>query len=260
MGSAKVQGDLWGQAPVDWASVQEPMHTPLFQAMLDAASVGAGTRLLDVGCGGGGASAMAAARGAQVSGLDAAEGLIEIVRQKVPSGDFRVGDIEELPFGNDAFDVVLAANSVQYAAERVIALRELGRVCTREGRIVVGLFGPAEKVEYRAILKAVREVLPEPPMGDGPFGLSASGKLEDLMEEAGLKVLENSEVNCPFSYPDFETFWRGNAAAGPLQGAIRTVGQERLKAALREAAEAFRTDDGGYSIEQNMFKYVVAVL
>lgn len=82
MGSAATQGDLWGQAPSDWTFFQEPKHNPLFEAMLNAANVGVGTRIFDAGCGGG-VSVLAAQRGAQVSGLDAAEGLIEIARERV---------------------------------------------------------------------------------------------------------------------------------------------------------------------------------
>ena len=133
MGSAKIQGELWGRLPQGWTEIQEPLHRPLWAAMLDAAQVGRGTRMLDVGCGGGGSSRLAAERGAQVYGLDAAEGLLEFARKQVPEGNFRSGDIEDLPYEDDRFDVVFAANSVQYAADRVAALRELGRVCVPKG-------------------------------------------------------------------------------------------------------------------------------
>ena len=56
------------------------------------------------------------------------------------------------------------------------------------------------------MFQAARDAMPEPPSGGGPFELSAPGKLEGLFEEAGLKVLESSEVDCPMYYPDFETF------------------------------------------------------
>ena len=56
MGSAQIQGDLWGKAPRDWAELQKPMHRPLWGAMLTAAEAGPGTRVLDAGCGGGGAN------------------------------------------------------------------------------------------------------------------------------------------------------------------------------------------------------------
>ncbi len=56
MGTAEIQGELWSKVPQDWATLQEPMHKPLWEAMLDRAMVGSGTRILDAGCGGGGAS------------------------------------------------------------------------------------------------------------------------------------------------------------------------------------------------------------
>ena len=58
MGSSKIQGELWGAAARDWAEIQEPLHTPVWQAMLDATNVDQGTLLLDRGCGGGGASGL----------------------------------------------------------------------------------------------------------------------------------------------------------------------------------------------------------
>lgn len=260
MGTSKLQGELWGKSPQGWAEIQEPMHAPLWEAMLNAVEVAPGTRFLDAGCGGGGASVLAAKRGAQVSGLDAADGLIGFARERVSSGDFRVGDIESLPFKDASFDAVFAANSVQYAGDRIAALRELGRVCAPGGRIVAGLFGPPEKVEYRAIFKAVRDAMPEPPPGGGPFELSAPGKLEELFEEAGLKTMESGEADCPFSYPSFETFWRANVAAGPFQGMLRVISEEQLKSAVHEATATFRQDNGGILIQPNIYKYVVATL
>ena len=163
MGSSKKQGELWGKAPRGWVEIQEPMHEPLWEAMITVAGVVPGTNFLDAGCGGGGASVMAAKRGAKVSGLDAAAGLLEYARRAVPDGDFRVGDIQDLPYEDQNFDVVFASNSIQYAEDRIAALKEFGRVCAPGGRIVAGLFGPPEKVEFRAIFKAVRDAMPEPP-------------------------------------------------------------------------------------------------
>ncbi|MCA9891035.1 MAG: class I SAM-dependent methyltransferase [Anaerolineae bacterium] len=259
MSSAQKQGELWGQAASNWATLHETNHIPLFEAMLNAANVSKGTRFFDAGCGGGGASVLAAQRGAQISGLDAAEGLIEIARARVPLGEFRVGDIQGLPFENDAFDAVIAANSVQFADDTVAALRELRRVCTSTGRVVVALFGPPEKMAYRHIGGAVRAALPEPPDGKGPFELSAPGKLEGLMEQAGLQVIESSEVNCPFCYPDFEACYLATTSPGPMRRFINVLGEEKLKAVLWEAVQPFRSDDSRIEIGPNMFKYVVAV-
>jgi SAM-dependent methyltransferase len=258
MGTAEIQGDLWDQEPQNWTRLQEPMHKPLWEAMLDQSRVDLGTRFLDAGCGGGGASVLAAERGAQVSGIDAAEGLVALARERVFNGDFRVGDIEILPFEEDAFEVVFAANSIQYTTDRVATLREFVRVCTPEGRIVAGLFGPQEKVAFSVIQKAMRDALPTPPAGGGPYELSGPGKLEGLFEEAGLQVLESGEVDCPFRYPDMETFWKARVSAGPLQGAMRTVDKEVLKSAVYKAVDVFCRDDSSIPIQPNFFKYVVA--
>ena len=253
-----MQSELWGKAARDWADIQEPMNRPLWEAMLNATHVGPGTRLLDVGCGGGGASLLVAARGAQVTGLDAAEGLIAFARERAPNSEFRVGDMVDLPFADGAFDLVFAANSIQFAGDWLAALRELGRVCVLNGRIAVGLFGPPEKVAFRAIFETISAMLPEPLSGGGPFALSGPGKLEGLFEQAGLSVLASDEIDCPFGYPDFATFWRGTTAAGPFQSILPVVGEAQLKLALRDAVEPFCCGDGRILIRPNRFKYVVA--
>jgi hypothetical protein len=81
-----------------------------------------------------------------------------------------------------------------------------------------------------------------------------------LFVEAGLNVLESGEVDCQFSYPDFETYWQAQFSAGPLQNALRVVSEEQLRAATGDAVEPFLLDDGAILIQPNIFKYVVARL
>jgi cyclopropane fatty-acyl-phospholipid synthase-like methyltransferase len=66
MGSATIQGDLWGARAREWAELQEGSFGPLYEAAFGAARVGTDTLLLDVGCGAGLALEMAQARGAKV--------------------------------------------------------------------------------------------------------------------------------------------------------------------------------------------------
>ena len=156
------------------------------------------------------------------------------------------------------FDVVYAANSVQYSENRILALQELKRVCKPNGRIVAGLFGEPEKVDYRFIFKALRDIMPVPPKGGGPFELSGPDKLESLFNEAGLTNLESGEVNCPFKYDNFDSMWYGNLSAGPLQGMLHSVSENKIKSAFRDATINFVLKDGSYLIPQNVFKYVMA--
>jgi SAM-dependent methyltransferase len=95
--TADVNGRLWGARAKDWANVQEGTIRPVYDAVLERARVTSGTRYLDVGCGAGMAAQIASERGAQVSGIDAAEALLDIARRRTPRGDFRRCDLEELP-------------------------------------------------------------------------------------------------------------------------------------------------------------------
>ena len=253
-----IQGELWGKSPNGWAEVQELLHKPLWEAMLNITEVGTETTFLDVGCGAGGSSILAKERGAQVHGIDVAEGLLSFAIQRVPEGNFQIADIENLPYEDNMFDVIFAANSLQYAEDRIAALHELKRVCKPNGRIIAGLFGEPEKVDYRVVFKAVRDTMPEPPKGGGPFELSMPDKLESLFAEAGLNKIKSGVVNCPFEYNDFETFWYGNVSAGPFQGMLKMVSENELKSAVREAVDSFRLDDGRILIPQNIFKHVSA--
>lgn len=259
MGSAQMQGDLWSQAPEDWAVLQEPLHAPLWQAMLSATGVGSGTRVLDAGCGVGGLSKLAEQKGAKVNGLDASETFVGLARAKTPAAEFRTGDLEDLPYADDSFDVALAANSVQYAANPIAALAELKRVTRPGGRIAVAVWGQAENCEFRHILKAVAEAMPEPPKGGGPFALSQPGALEALLAKADIQSDGHAEVACPFHYADVATAWRACASSGPLQGAMRAAGIEPVKQAVTRAMQQFVRPGGEVHLDNTML-YVTATV
>jgi hypothetical protein len=91
------QRRLWGTNPRAWADLAEAHNQPLFEAVLDAAQVSPGTRLLDVGCGSGLTLMLATQRGARPSGLDISPGLLEVARNRIPGADLREGDMEFLP-------------------------------------------------------------------------------------------------------------------------------------------------------------------
>ena len=109
MGSATVQGELWGRNPRAWAEFQEPQVRPFYDATLDALEPLAGKNLLDAGCGTGLVIRLAADRGAVASGLDASSTLLEVARGRAPGADLRTGDIEALPYDDGAFDIVTSA-------------------------------------------------------------------------------------------------------------------------------------------------------
>jgi SAM-dependent methyltransferase len=258
MGTAQVQGELWGAQAHNWADLQERTVLPAYEVVFERLKVGPGTRLLDVGCGAGLAAQLAAQRGAQVAGLDASAALLEIARERVPHEGFRVGDLEELPYADRSFDIVTGFNSFQYAGSPVTALQQARRVVKAGGHVVMLIWGRAQDCQHAATLAAVGSCLPPPPPGaGGPFALSEPGLVESLMEQAGLTPTEQGEVACPFLYPDEEVAWKAISAAGPVVRAVGHAGEAKVRQAVLASLVPYRTSSGGYR-QENIFRYVIA--
>jgi SAM-dependent methyltransferase len=258
MGTATVQGDLWNGNPRDWADLQEPLFAPMYQALLDRAAIGAGATVLDVGCGSGLFLSLAAKRGAAASGLDAAGALLDIARERTPGGDFRTGDMEELPFADGAFDLVTGFNSFQFAADPVNALKQAKRVAKPNGKVTMAVWGLAKDCQAAAVVKAMGSMLPPPPPGTpGPFALSESGVMEGMLSKAGLTPGKAEDIDTPFYFADEDGAYRAFAASGPGVRAIRLAGEDKLRAALLPALAPFKTKSGTYHLD-NKFRFIVA--
>lgn len=258
MGTAQVQGDLWGARARDWADLQEASFRPVYAAAFKAAGVGPGCAVLDVGCGAGLSLQVAREMGAAVSALDAAAALVEIAKSRVPGADIRVGEIEELPFPDHSFDVTTGFNSFQYAADSVHAIAEARRVTKPNGRVVVMVWGAAENCELTPYIAALGKCLPPPPPGaPGPFALSAPGALEALVGKAGLTPEAVTTVKTTMSFPDREAAVRGLIASGVAERALRHSGEAALRAAIEEAIRNYRKPDGSYAFT-NEWRFLVS--
>jgi SAM-dependent methyltransferase len=258
MGSAAIQGPLWGAAARDWARLAEPAARPFYEAVFDAIGVGPGLALLDAGCGAGYALSLASTRGATVTGLDASAGLLEVARERVGDADLHEGDLEALPFADDSFDAVTAFNSVQFAADPLAAVRELGRVARTGAAVAIVTWGAPERCDSRVVIAAIGGLLPAPPPGaPGAFALSEPGRLEELVEAAGLRPERSAEVPTPFTYPDLETAVRTQLSSGPARRAIEHAGEHATREALSAAFAEHRQSDGSYR-QDNVFRYLVA--
>ena len=259
MGSASIQGQRWGARAQDFAAYLEQLCLPLHSAVLDAAHVTSGTRLLDAGCGAGLLALLASLRGAQVAAIDAAPSLLVIARQRMPAADVREGDLEALPFADASFDAVTAVNSIFYAADMSAAMREIVRVARPGGRVVVTAWGPPDRCELlSAALASVGPLMPPPPPGvppPHPGALAQPGALAGVLKGAGLRVVEEGEVACPFIFPNPEISWRCNASAGPNQAAIAHSGEAAVRAVFAEADRAHTRSDGSIRYA-NVFLWV----
>jgi len=137
-------GEAWGERAADWACLAEPYARRANDALFDRGGVGPGTRLLDIACGYGYAASVAAGRGATVAGLDASEALIAIAQARTPDADFRVGDMFELPFEDDRFDVATSFNGIWKGCEDT--LREARRVVRPGGLVGFSFWGSPKRL------------------------------------------------------------------------------------------------------------------
>lgn len=247
--TAEINGPLWGARAHDWADIQEGIIRSAYSMVLDRAGVGAGTGYLDIGCGSGMAAQIAAGRGAKVAGADAAPALLAIARERVPAGDFREADLEELPFGDGSFDVATSFNAVQFAGNPALALAEARRVVRPDGNIAVLVWGEPEGMEMASIITSLRSLLPPPPPGaGGPFALSSASALNALAQAAGLAIDSVFDVTATVIYPDRKTALRGLNSSGVAVRAIGIAGEAAVTEAHAAALAPFVRPDGSYRI------------
>lgn len=250
---------LWRASPRDWAELAERENEPLYRKMLDAGEVGAGTRVLDVACGSGLMCRLAAVRGAQVAGIDITSELLQIARELTRGGDFREGDMGELPFADGCFDVVTGANAFQFSPDPPRALAQAARVLRGGGVLVAAAFAEPERNEGTAMhlaMKAQIEHVEGKEDGYAPYSLSEPGGLEQALRAAGLTTTAAVEVPVTWRYEDRDTALRALLASAGGARAVSAAGHERVTAALMQAMKPFEGEDGVVRMN-NLFRYVV---
>jgi SAM-dependent methyltransferase len=256
-GSAPVNGRLWGARAQDWSDVQEGQVRPAYEDVFSRVGLAQGAAYCDVGCGSGLAAQMAAKRGARVSGLDASESLLSIARVRVTQGDFRLGEMEELPFPAQSFDLVTGFNAFQYASNPAAALCEAKRVAKPGGHVVILTWGMPEGMEAASLVAALKPLLPPPPPGaPGPFALSEDSTLRAFAAGAGLNSVGVNDVDCAWSYPDLATALRGLGSSGVAMRARDHSGSEAVDRAHSAALAPFRQADGSYRIRAT-FRWLI---
>jgi SAM-dependent methyltransferase len=182
---------------------------PLAPLLADLAGVSPRQRALDVGCGPGALTAELVRRlgPASVAAVDPSQRFTAAVRARCPGVDVRLSAAEQLPFGDDVFDVTAAQLVVHFMRDPVAGLREMARV-TRPGGVVAacvwdhaGGRGP-----LAVFWRAAREL---DPLADDESGLAGvrEGQLAQLFRQAGLGVAEDTALTVRASYASFEDWW-----------------------------------------------------
>ena len=233
----------------------EPNLAPLWNVALNAVSLKPGMSLLDAGCGTGGASVLAASRGAIVSGIDASTNSVAVAGERLHGCDFRTGDLQSIPFEDASFDAAVAINSVQFTADPVKALRELRRVVRPGGRIAVVVWASPELSDQKSLIDAVIALFPESPKGQGAMALAREGEIEMAAGAAGLSLLHEQEIGLVMQFEDIGSALRGQMSTGPTVRAASVLGDAPVRRAIEGALLRFQRDDGTVHLS-NRFRCV----
>jgi SAM-dependent methyltransferase len=251
--SAQFWGRLWGTLPGEWAGVEEA-QLPTYETAIERLGIGDDQRVLDLGCGTGVFLQAAAERGAQVAGLDAAEGLLAVARQRVPGADLQAGDMQALPFADDTFDVVTGFSSFFFADDMTRALSEACRVTKPGGTVLAQVFGRPERCSLEAMKRAIVPLLglegDEPPYWR--FDL-----LEQVAREAGLTPVDTFSTSWAYEFPGDAEMLRAMLSAGSAVAAVEHAGREIVVEAILGALAPYREADGTYRMP-NEWHFLVA--
>jgi ubiquinone/menaquinone biosynthesis C-methylase UbiE len=257
MSTKTIQGKLWSIAPQYWSQHFEPWFLPLYRKTLEKLGTIKRDLLLDAGCGAGLFTSMAIKAGAQVIGVDAAPGLLEVARKRNPHNNFLEEDLELLPFADDSFNLVVGFNAFQYAADFEGALREAYRVLRPGGKLVIGIWDKPEKSDATIVLKAISALLPSPPAGTpGPFTLSEDGKIQGIVEKIGMHMIYKTIVSCPFLYENLtegiKSFMGTAPAAMAMYNTSKIVTEEAIARSLRQ----FRVADDFHFLQNHFLLFI----
>jgi SAM-dependent methyltransferase len=209
---------------------------PLAPELADLASVAAGQRVLDVGCGPGALTAELVARlgAGAVAAVDPSEPFVAVARERHPGVDVRQGAAEELPFEDGEFDAALAQLVVHFMADPVQGLREMARVTRADGVVAACVWDHAGGGgPLSTFWQAAHELDPDV-MDESELPGAREGHLAELFEAAGLRAVEATLISIELEHTTFEDWWEPyTLGVGPAGGYVAGLDAER-QAWLRE--------------------------
>ncbi len=242
-----------------WEPMFQSFTWPLALRMAAVAEIGAGQRVLDVGCGIGDPTlqvAVLVGPHGRVLGIDIAEAMITIARERAAAlglahAEFRVEDVAAAALPAAGFDAVIGRWSLIYLDDVAGVLERLRAALVPGGRIAITAWAPPEANPWFTVPLAVLgrlRALPAPdPQAPGVFHLSADGALARALVTAGFQTVGQERVLLSQLAHDAHEYWRMMTdMAGPLAPLVADLSAAEREQAAREVAaglERFRTGD-----------------
>jgi SAM-dependent methyltransferase len=169
-------------------------------SLLDAVNATPKLRVLDLCCGQGNVSEALANRSCHVIGVDFSPAMLALADARVPDAVFIRADAQELPFGNQEFDIVVSNLGVCHVPDQPRALSEARRVLRRGGRFAMTVWcgpdvSPCYEIVYGAIKTHGSPQVSAPP-GPDFHQFARKEVAEDLLREAGFHEVDLTFVDC----------------------------------------------------------------
>jgi SAM-dependent methyltransferase len=205
------------------------------------AGIRSGESVLDVGTGTGVVAVTAARAGARVRALDLTPDLLAQARENGqiaghPEIEWLEGDIENLPYPDGSFDVVVSQFGHMFAPRPEVAVREMRRVLKPSGRVAFTTW-PSEHLVGR-MFALIGRYSPPPPPGAAAPPLWGNPTIvgERLAGAFGEPFFDRGTMTYPvLSLPHYRRFVE--ATIGPLQKLV-----ESLVAAAPDQLTRFRAE------------------
>jgi SAM-dependent methyltransferase len=223
----------------------------LAPALVEAAGVSSGMRVLDVGCGPGGLARELASRlGAEnVAAIDPAPQFAAACRERNPGADVREGAAEDLPWPDGSFDAALASLVIGFMSDPDQGVREMARVTRAGGTVAACMWDTTAggMTMLRIFWSAARQLNPAVG-GEHRLAGTAEGDIGDRFRRAGLEDVVDGALSARADYSGFDDFW------GPLTLAVGPAGQylaalpDAQRVAVRDACKA-ELPDGPFSLD-----------
>ncbi|HET7109242.1 MAG TPA: methyltransferase domain-containing protein [Gemmatimonadales bacterium] len=200
---------------------------PVAERLMQAARLKAGERVLDVGCGTGVVTRLAAEQvgsGGTVAGVDPSEGMLAVARATAAPASgitWHEAGAESLPLADGAYDVVLSQMALQFVADRSQAMREMKRVLAPGGRVALNVPGRIAPL-FQGMADAFgRHISPQVAgFVQAVFLLHDEAELEGLFNDAGFREVRVRTDDVDLKLPGPTAFFRQYVASTPLSAAL----------------------------------------
>jgi SAM-dependent methyltransferase len=230
-----------------------PITALAIQPLLDAARAGAGSNLLDIATGPGSVAAKARALGATCIGVDLSPGMIALARASHPDIDFRVAEVEHLPFADGSFDAVVCNFGLGHFPWPEAAVAECRRTLKAGGRMAFSWWDQPDKQRIQGLFReAIAEVgaapPPDVPAGHSNLRFSDTAEFRNLLVGAGLDDVRVEDHGTTYAIADVDTLWHGGLGSFAMTASAivnqDAATQAAIRASLERRAAAYRTPAG----------------